>query len=143
MKLSVARDYSELTGMRYCKISEHSGEDFYHSFLNEKFAEAFENDEVVELDIDGTKDGVGPSFLDESIGNLVYDFTLEVVAQKLKVITVDQTHWLEMIHEETFPNWEERRNNGREALITEAHSPWYRLVNGRLERKEWIKINCE
>ena len=141
MKLSVARDYSEFTGMRYCKISEHSGEDFYHRFLNEKFAEAFENDELVELDIDGTKDGVGPSFLDESIGNLVYDFTLEVIKQKFKVVTADQTHWLEMIQNETYPNWEDRRIKGREAKITKSHSPWYRFVDNKLEKKEWIKFN--
>ena len=140
MKLSVARDYSEFTGMRYCKISEHSGEDFYHCFLNEKFAEALKNNELVELDIDGTQDGIGPSFLDESIGNLVYDFTLKEVEQRFKVVTTDQTHWLEMIQNETYPNWEDRRIKGREAQITESHSPWYRLVNGRLERKEWIKI---
>lgn len=139
MKLSVARDYSELTGMRYCRLSDHSGEDFYHTFLNAKFTEAYRNDETVELDIDGTRDGVGPSFLDESIGNLVYDFSLEVVQNRLKVISVDQPHWLVMIKEETYPNWEDRRLHLLEAKITEPHEAWYRLVNGQLIKDVWIK----
>ena len=139
MKLSVARDYSELTGMRYCRLSDHSGEDFYHTFLNAKFTEAYRNDETVELDIDGTRDGVGPSFLDESIGNLVYDFSLEVVQNRLKVISVDQPHWLAMIKEETYPNWEDRRLHLLEAKITEPHEAWYRLKNGQLIKDVWIK----
>lgn len=140
MKLSVARDYSENTGMRYCNLSEHSGEDFYHTFLNAKFAEAFMNDESVELNIDGTDDGVGPSFLDESVGNLVYDFTLEVVKQRLTIISTEQPHWIEMINTETYPMWEGRRLDKRQAKITEKHDPWYRLEEGKLVKNEWIKL---
>ena len=142
MKISVARDYSEYTGLRYCRISEHSGEDFYHTILNPRFAEAYMNDESVELIIDGTQDGVGPSFLDESIGNLVYDFSLEVVQSRLTIISNELPHWLEMIKEETYPTWEQRRIDRREAKITQAHEPWFRLVEGKkLEKKEWIKFN--
>ncbi len=140
MKISVARDYSEYTGLRYCNISQHSGEDFYHTVLNPKFAEAYENGEDVELIIDGTQDGIGPSFLDESIGNLVYDFTLDVVASRLKIISNELPQWLDMIKEETYPTWEERRKTMREAKVTKSHAPWFRLVEGKLVKDEWIKF---
>lgn len=143
MKYSVARDYSDLTGMRYCTISEHSGEDFYHKFLNEKFVTAYLQKEQLELNIDGTRDGIGPSFLDESLGNLVYDFTLDVVKKILKVVAFQESHWLEMIKEDIYPTWEERRKRGHQASVTCRHPAWFRLVDGNVVKKVWINPNNE
>lgn len=143
MKLTVNTDYSEVTGLRYCNISEHSGEDFYHKCLNEKFAEAYSKNEELILDIDGTEDGCGPSFIDESIGNLVYDFGLKIVKSLLNVISNSEPMWIEMIENETYPQWERRRLEGKEAKVTEKHSPWFRLVDNTLQRNVWITSDVE
>lgn len=62
----VSKDYFPLTGLRYCKRSAHSGEDFYHQKLNTWFADAYENQERISVVLDGGEDGYGPSFLDEA-----------------------------------------------------------------------------
>lgn len=138
IKLSVAQDYSKRTGLRYSAMFEYSGEDFYHACLNAKFLEAYLANDILELSFDGTDDGCGPSFIDESIGNLVYDFTLEVVEAHLKVISNDMPMWIDMIEKETYPDWEKRRQEKRPPKITEAHEAWTRLINDKLEKNVWI-----
>lgn len=49
----VSKDYFPLTGLRYCKRSAHSGEDFYHQKLNTWFADAYENQERISVVLDG------------------------------------------------------------------------------------------
>lgn len=134
----ISKDYSPITGLRYCKRSAHSGEDFYHTKLNGWFKDAYENDEKLTIVLDGGEDGYGPSFLDESFGNLVYDFTLEVVKRLLHIDSIGDPEWGENIEDETFPIWEENRKNGIEPEKTENHAPWYRLVNNELELKTWV-----
>lgn len=137
--LSVAEEYSKRTGLRYSAISDFSGEDFYHSLLNERFADAISNGEDLELSFDGTDDGCGPSFIDESIGNLVYDFTLAVVQTRLHIISNDMPMWLDMIIEETYPDWENRRIKKDEPKITVPHSAWIRMVEkDKFEKAIWI-----
>ena len=138
IKLSVAQDYSKRTGLRYTAMFEHAGEDFYHKCLNAKFLEAYLAGEMLELSFDGADDGCGPSFIDESIGNLVYDFSLDVVKPRLKVISNDMPMWLDMIKSETYPDWENRRKHHIEPKITEPHDAWTRLIDGKLEKKVWI-----
>lgn len=134
----VSKDYSPLTGLRYCKRSSHSGEDFYHQKLNQWFATAYSNNEQITIVLDGGEDGYGPSFLDEAFGNLVYDFGLAAVNKLLVIDSSIDPEWGESITEETFPVWEKNRISKREPLKTEDHSPWYRLVNDKLENKLWI-----
>lgn len=138
MKFIVSRDYYPLTGLRYCKRSDHSGEDFYHKKLNSWFAEAFDKKEEIIIVLDGGEDGYGPSFLDEAFGNLVYDFTLDVVNKWLKIDSVGDPEWGESIEDQTFPIWEENRLNTNQPEKTEEHEPWYKLVNGSLEKSVWI-----
>lgn len=134
----VSQDYSPITGLRYCKKTTHSGEDFYHQKLNAWFAEAIqENDELL-IVLDGGEDGYGPSFLDESFGNLVYDFTLDEVKKRLHIESSVDPDWGESVYEETFPVWEQNRIDGIEPEKTADHEPWYRLVNGKLEQKVWV-----
>lgn len=139
MEYSIARDYSNVTGMRNSNITDFSGEDFYHDKLNYVFASAYKQKDKLVLILDGTIDGYSPSFLDEAIGNLVYDFSLNIVKQFLVVVSDDEIQWKDMIENSTYPNWEERRLKGIEPKITKQHNPWYRLVNGRLVQDEWIK----
>lgn len=143
MQFNIHRDFSEDTGIRHSKFSETSGEDFYHEKLNEIFYECYSRGEILQLELDGGDDGYTPSFLDESIGNLVYDFTLDVVKQRLEIISEWEPYWLAEIEKKTYPKWEKRRREGKQATITKAHGPWYRLVNGVVEKKVWITFTEE
>lgn len=135
----ISKDYSAITGLRYCKKSAHSGEDFYHKKLNGWFKDAYENNEEITIVLDGGEDGYGPSFLDESFGNLVYDFTLEVVKRLLHIDSTGDPEWGENIEEETFPDWEDNRIKHIDPIKTEDHEAWYRLTdNNVLEQKVWV-----
>lgn len=138
MEFNIHRDFSEDTGIRHSKYSETSGEDFYHERLNEVFYECYTKNEVLHLELDGGDDGYTPSFLDESIGNLVYDFTLEVVKRLLLVVSTWEPYWIALIEKKTYPRWEDRRLTGKQARITKTHGPWYRLINGTPEKRIWI-----
>ena len=118
--------------------SSHSGEDFYHQKLNGWFAEAVKNNEEITIILDGGEDGYGPSFLDESFGNLVYDFSLDVVKRLLRVDSSVDPEWGESLEEETYPIWEQNRINEIAPEKTEDHAPWYRLVGSKLEAKVWV-----
>lgn len=138
MEFNIHRDFSEDTGIRHSKYSETSGEDFYHERLNRIFYECFIKNEELRLVLDGGDDGYTPSFLDESIGNLVYDFTLDVVKRLLVVVSTWEPYWIALIEKKTYPKWEDRRLKGLQAKITKEHDPWYRLVNGTPVKKVWI-----
>lgn len=139
MRYCIPEEYSDITGLRYCSVSDFSGEDFYHKVLNTKFYEAYSQKEPLELILDGSQDGFGPSFLDESIGNLVYDFSLAIVEKLLKVISNTDGQWLKMIEEKTYPKWEQRRLDKKQAMVTELHPAWYRLIDGNIETDVWVK----
>ena len=138
MVFNIHKDYSEDTGIRHSKYSETSGEDFYHDKLNEIFYLCYTQSEELQLVLDGGDDGYTPSFLDESIGNLVYDFTLEVVKSLLRIISTWEPYWVDEIEKKTYPKWEERRKKGEQATITKAHEAWYMLKDGKVEKQVWI-----
>lgn len=142
MKLSIATDFSIVTGLRHSSKSEKSGEEFYHTLLNQRFYDALSNGEDLELDLDGTLDSYAPSFLDESIGNLVYDFTLDVVKKRLKLLSNRNPSWIKMILEETYPQWEDRRKKNDPRKITVHHNDWFHLNNeGQMESGQWATPN--
>ena len=130
-------DYSPITGLRYCNESDFSGEDFYHRKLNAWFADAYQNNEQVKIILDGGEDGYGPSFRDEAFGNLVYDFSLDIVKKILIIESPGEELWKEEIEENTFPDWEKRRTKKETPKQTESHDAWYRLIDNKLERKVW------
>lgn len=140
MIFTIATDYSQVTGLRHCNVSEGSGEDFYHTKLNEAFAQAYQANDKLRLVLDGVLGGYTPSFIDEAIGNLVYDFGLNVVKKHLEVISDRDQQWIFLINERTYPNWEQRRINRQEPTITKRHPAWYRLIQNRLEKKVWIQM---
>ncbi|WP_060872731.1 STAS-like domain-containing protein [Myroides odoratus] len=137
MNLKIKEDYAELTGLRHCNISKKSGEDFYHTLLNNKFAEAIQKREVLIIDLDDT-DGYASSFLDEAFGNLVYDFELVNVEKFVKIISKDEPHWITMLSKKTYKEWEDRRIKGEVPKKTNSHSPWYRFIDGEIQKKKWI-----
>lgn len=129
-------DIMEYPGLRNCNISDDSGEEFYHSYLNKAFYDVFEKKENLVIDLDGTA-GYASSFLDEAFGNLVYDFTLENVKKYVSIKSSEEPHWKSMIETKTFIEWEKRRREGKRPTVTQNHLPWYRIQEGVMERKVW------
>lgn len=139
MYFSIPKEYSDVTGVRHCSISEFSGEDFYHKKLNAVFAEAFRLKEKLILDLDGSLDGYSPSFIDEAIGNLIYDFSPAVVESMLEIRSVSDDQWKTLIKEKTFPNWKNRYDRKEEPKKTEPHPAWFRLIDGQLKSEVWVE----
>jgi hypothetical protein len=139
MNISILKDFSEFPGLRHCNISDKSGEEFYHSVLNKAFKEALEKKEQLIVTLDDTA-GYASSFLDEAFGNLVYDFTLEVVSQNIEIISEQEPHWKELIEKQTFKEWEQRRKENKQPKITKEHNSWYRLINNQIQEKIWLHV---
>lgn len=134
--ISVLEDFSEFPALRHCNISDESGEKFYHNVLNKAFKEAYEKNEKLTVNLDATA-GYASSFLDEAFGNLVYDFTLEVVKSKIEIISEQEPHWKDMIINQTYPQWETRRKNKQQPIVTTKHEAWYRLIDNELKLDIW------
>ncbi len=135
-EIKISEVFSEDPGLRHCSISDESGEEFYHKVLNDEFYKAFSSDEKLIVNLDGGS-GYAPSFLDEAIGNLIYDFTLTNVKNYLTIISLEEPEWIEYLEKETYVQWENRRLKGEAPKKTESHQPWYRMVNEDLIKKNW------
>ncbi len=122
--VNIAKDYAVSTGLRHTDISDRSGEDFYHTVLNAKFKEALDNNVNLEVDLDGGR-GYSPSFLDEAFGNLIYDFSEELVSKRLIIKSKKFEMWVNYIKRETFRLWEERRREKIAPTKTKSHSDWW------------------
>lgn len=134
--ISVLENFSEFPGLRHCNISDNSGEEFYHKVLNIVFKGVYENGDKLSVNLDKT-DGYASSFLDEAFGNLVYDFSLDVVKKSIEIISNEEPHWKEMIENQTFIQWERRRKNSERPLVTKEHEAWFRLVDNELKAEIW------
>lgn len=136
----IVSDYSNSPGPRYSNQGDHSGEDFYHTILNNKFYEAYNDHRELVLNLDGP-DGYASSFLDEAIGNLVYDFGKEIVEQYLEIISIEEPEWIDMIKKETYLEWEKRRLKNELPKKTENHSKWYRvdINSNNVEKEIWVQ----
>lgn len=138
----VIESYSKSPGPRYCYQGDDSGEDFYHKILNEKFKNAFERKSKLIVNLDGP-DGYASSFLDEAFGNLVFDFGLENVKSHLTIISKEEPEWIDMIENETYVQWERRRNDNQQPKKTIYHEKWWRFnfKNNTIEKQIWIVKN--
>lgn len=121
LKVSVLNDFSEYPGPRYSNQGEHSGEEFYHSIINKKFATAVVDKSTLEVNLDGTA-GYASSFLDEAFGNLVYDFGESIVKNHLVIVSTQEPDWIDMLEKETYPQWEERRKQNNSPKYTTSHN---------------------
>ncbi len=137
--VKVLSDFSMSPGPRYCKQGPDSGELFYHKILNGKFAEAIEKNQKLVLDLDGT-DGYMSSFIDEAIGNLVFDFGPDIVRQYLDVVSNEETVWKDLIKNEIIPEWTKHRERCEQPSKTDKkdHAAWYRFVGGNLVKDVWV-----
>ena len=133
MYLSV-KDYTEDPGPRYkyqdIDGSDTSGEMFYIKKLNAAFVECLKENKNLVLLLDGVS-GYPSSFLDEAIGELVYDFTLEKVRKVLSFQTIMFKRRVKQVEDETFPQWEEKR----ELRKTVTHSQNLNVTLKRLDTR--------
>ena len=106
--ISILESFSEYPGLRHCSISDESGEEFYHKVLNSEFKTVIDNQLLLVVNLDGTA-GYAPSFLDEAFGNLVFDFSLDTVKSHIKIVSIQEPSWIELIENQTYVEWEERR----------------------------------
>lgn len=128
IEVKIGKDFHLRTGLRHCAISEYSGELFYHTVLNSNFKTAVERKVQLIVDIDGGR-GYSPSFIDESFGNLVYDFGLKLVQKHLVIRSEKYKVWLDYVASQTFPAWEIRRERDERPIKTIVHKDWWRCVN--------------
>ena len=105
-------DFTEDPGPRYIRQDKEgettSGEAFYVNVLNTKFKECYESKKLLILVLDGVS-GYPSSFLDEAIGELVYDFSRDIVEKYLNFETKMYKKRVEQVKDETYPQWEKRR----------------------------------
>lgn len=135
--LNIREEFGKFTGLRHCSISQKSGEEFYHTLLNERFKRCLETNRILIVDLDGNR-GYSPSFVDESFGNLVFDFGLTNVINHLKVKSDNFKYWENSVVKTTFPFWEQKRLQNEFPIKTKVHKPWWRLQNGVLTSNLWI-----
>lgn len=132
-------EYTLDPGPRYNNQGEHSGEDYYHKILNEEFYNAVNEDKILEVNLDGTS-GYASSFLDEAFGNLVYDFTLDKVKTFISIISKEEPEWKVMLENESFNEWEARREKREEPRKTVSHVNWYRYDGSKYMQEVWILL---
>ncbi|MEQ9313510.1 MAG: STAS-like domain-containing protein [Cytophagales bacterium] len=135
MKTIKVVDFSEHPGLRHCKISDDSGEEFYHKILNRSFKESFEKNEKLLVDLDNTA-GYAPSFIDEAFGNLVYDFGLDIVKKHLVLISEQEPDLIDKIQGETYELWSVRKNEDKAPEKTTKHKSWFFLDDGEIKEKK-------
>lgn len=129
------RDFSEYPGLRHCNLSDSSGEEYYHSVLNEAFYEAVLKQSVLFVSLDQTA-GFAPSFLDEAFGNLVYDFGIDLVQKHLVVISAEEPDLVLTLENETYIEWQERRLKKSVPKKTKNHKPWWQFVDSAFIKTE-------
>lgn len=128
-------DFTEYPGPRYQRQGDFSGEEFYVKKLNSAFTQAYREEKKLEVYLDGTA-GYPSYFLDESFGELVYDFTLEIVKKRLLIITELNKKRKEKLENETFIQWEERRKRKETVVHTMTTERIYFIGNeGKLQAK--------
>lgn len=77
--INIAKDYSMTPGGRLTKEGRYSGEDFRKSLLKPKYLLARENNEKLQVNLDGGF-GYATSFLEEAFGGLVRDLGEKEIA---------------------------------------------------------------
>lgn len=105
-------DFTEDPGPRYIRQDNPgtmtSGEAYYLNVLNKEFSKCYLENKQLIIALDGVS-GYPSSFLDEAIGELVYDFSEEVVSRLLDFETVMYKKRVTQVKEETYKQWEQRR----------------------------------
>lgn len=84
VRVSVAKQFTKLPGLRYIRLGPFSGEEFRQKFLMDPLRQG----KAVTVELDGVR-GYGSSFLEEAFGGAVreLDLNIEDAFQRLKVET--------------------------------------------------------
>lgn len=84
IRVSVAKQFTKLPGLRYIRLGSFSGEEFRKKFLIEPLRQG----NAVTVELDGVR-GYGSSFLEEAFGGTVRELDLDTedALQRLKVET--------------------------------------------------------
>lgn len=104
-------DFTEYPGVRYIAQGEDTGEEFYFAKIKPAFEQCILENKKLVVDLDDTA-GYASSFLDECFGNLVYDFDYNEIQKKLQIISTQEPDWINVIFEETLPEWLKKKNIG-------------------------------
>lgn len=124
MKIKIL-EFTEYPGPRYKNQGDFSGEEYYITRLNALFCECYSKKEKLVILLDGTA-GFPSSFLDEAFGELVYDFSLDIVKEWLVIETQRYSRHKQMIENETYNQWEEKRNNNNHLKRTmSGYKIWF------------------
>jgi STAS-like domain of unknown function (DUF4325) len=73
VRVSVAKQFTKLPGLRYARLGPYSGEEFRQRFLIPPLSQG---DSVI-VELDGVR-GYGSSFLDEAFGGAVRELNLDI-----------------------------------------------------------------
>ena len=138
MEISIKNDFNYFPGIRHWENSDNSAEEFYHTILNKKFKESLERNEKLVIDLDYVN-GYAPSFLDESFGNLVFDFTLDKVYKNIEIISYEEDVWIDYIKNKTFKKWEKRRKENIIPQKTKDFGPWFRFIDNTFIENVWVQ----
>ena len=132
--------FTEYPGPRYIRQDKKgdmtSGEAFYIYVLNAKFKECYETKRQLILELDGVA-GYPSSFLDEAIGELVYDFSRVIVERYLDFYTCMYKKRVQQVKEETYPQWEKRRLKGDTVVHSQSINEdiYFLNMSGNIEKK--------
>ena len=96
MRIKISEDFSKTPNARYKTDGPNSGEEFYEIILKKAFEKTFGNNEILEIDLDGTE-GYATSFLDEAFGRLARDFGSQKVWNKISITSNDEPDWIDEI----------------------------------------------
>lgn len=101
-------DFAEAPGPRFMNQGAHSGEEFYVNVLNKSMAQCLTEKKILIVELDGTA-GYPSSFLDQAFGELVYDFSKQIVEKTVDIVTIMNRRRKAKILSETYPQWEQKR----------------------------------
>jgi len=98
IKINIAKDFSKTPGSRYEKEGKFSGELFRKTIFAPAVLKAIENDNKIEINLDGTA-GYGTSFLEEIFGGLirVNKIPYKELKKRLTIISTEEDYLLEDI----------------------------------------------
>ncbi|MCI3937067.1 STAS-like domain-containing protein [Chryseobacterium aahli] len=105
------KDFTEYPDARYIEHDSFSGEEFYYEYIKPNFEKAVSENKYLVVDLDDTA-GYASSFLDEAFGNLVYDFSIDIIKLKLKIISNQEPDWIDLILEDIIDIWKEKKEKG-------------------------------
>lgn len=86
IRIDIKNEFSDCPGARYRKDGPHSGEEFYEEILKPRFDKALENNEKLEVILDGVW-GYPSSFVSGSFGILSINYGANKVLEVIKFIS--------------------------------------------------------